>query len=69
MALIREHIVTEGLGDISYLIGDDSKGVAAVIDPRAANVTVYRRHARKHMAAITHIFQAISISPALTNCA
>ena len=63
MALIREHIVTEGLGDISYLIGDDSKGAAAVIDPRAANVAVYRRHGRKHTVAITHIFQAISIFP------
>lgn len=35
MALIFNHIVTEGLGDISYLIGDDTKGAAAVIDPRA----------------------------------
>lgn len=63
MALIREHIVTEGLGDISYLIGDDSKGVAAAIDPRAANFAVYRQHACNHTVAITHIFQTISISP------
>lgn len=63
MALIREHIVTEGLGVISYLIGDDSKSVAAVIDPRAANVAVYLQHVRNHTVAITHIFQSISISP------
>ena len=56
MALIFEHIVTEGLGDISYLIGDDTKGVAAVIDPRA-DVAIYLQLARKHKVAITHIFQ------------
>jgi hydroxyacylglutathione hydrolase len=56
MALVFERVVTEGLGDISYLIGDDAKGVAAVIDPRA-DVAVYLELARQHQVAITHIFQ------------
>lgn len=56
MALVFEHIVTKRLGDISYLIGDDAKGVAAVIDPRA-DVAVYLQIARKYKVAITHIFQ------------
>lgn len=56
MALVFERIVTEGLGDISYLIGDDEKGTAAVIDPRA-DVAVYLQLARRHQVAITHIFQ------------
>lgn len=56
MALVFERVVTEGLGDISYLIGDDGKGVAAVIDPRA-DVGVYIELARKHQVAISHIFQ------------
>lgn len=40
MALVFERIVTEGLGDLGYLIGDDSAGTAAVIDPQA-DVDVY----------------------------
>lgn len=56
MALVFERVVTEGLGDISYLIGDDAEGSAAVIDPRA-DVAVYLELARKHQVAITHIFQ------------
>ncbi len=56
MALVFERVVTEGLGDLSYLIGDDSAGVAAVIDPRA-DVDVYVRLARRHKVAITHILQ------------
>jgi hydroxyacylglutathione hydrolase len=54
MALVFEHILTDGLGDISYLIGDDAKGIGAVIDPRA-DVDEYIRLARKHKLAITHI--------------
>lgn len=56
MALVFERIVTEGLGDLSYLIGDDAKGVAAVIDP-CADVDLYMRLARRHKVAITHILQ------------
>lgn len=56
MALVFERVVTEGLGDLSYLIGDGATGVAAVIDPRA-DVDVYVELARRHKVAITHILQ------------
>lgn len=56
MALVFERVLTEGLGDLSYLIGDDEAGIAAVIDPRA-DVEVYLRLAHEHKVAITHILQ------------
>ncbi len=56
MALVFERILTEGLGNLSYLIGDDASGIAAVIDPRA-DVDVYLDLARHHKVAVTHIFQ------------
>jgi hydroxyacylglutathione hydrolase len=56
MALVFERVVTEGLGDLSYLIGDDSAGTAAVIDPRA-DVEIYLQLARRHKVAITHVLQ------------
>ena len=33
MALVFERILTEGIAQLSYLIGDDETGLAAVIDP------------------------------------
>jgi hypothetical protein len=33
MALVFERIATEGIAALSYLVGDDSEGVAAVFDP------------------------------------
>ena len=33
MALVFERIQTEGIAELSYLLGDDSEGVAAVFDP------------------------------------
>ena len=33
MALVFEQMLTKELGDASYLIGDDSARVAAVVDP------------------------------------
>ncbi len=56
MALVFERVLTEGLGDLSYLIGDDAKSVACVIDPRA-DVDVYLELARKRKVSITHVFQ------------
>jgi hypothetical protein len=41
MALIFERIQTDGIGELSYMFGDDSEGIAAVIDPRA-DVDCYR---------------------------
>jgi hydroxyacylglutathione hydrolase len=56
MASILERIETKGIAQLSYLIGDDEAGVAAVIDPRA-DVEIYLQLARRHHVAITHIFE------------
>ena len=56
MSLIFETIETEGLAEISYLVGDDEEGVAAVFDPRA-DVDVYLELAREKNVSITHIFE------------
>lgn len=54
--LIFEQFHTPGIAELSYLIGDDSKGVAAVIDPRP-DVDCYLEKAREHRVGITHIFE------------
>lgn len=56
MALRLEQILTEGIAQLSYLIGDDSARTAAVIDPRP-DVEVYLRLARKYGLSITHVFE------------
>ena len=56
MSLIFERIHTDGIAELSYLIGDDSEGVAAVFDPRA-DVDCYLQLAREEQVAITHIFE------------
>ena len=56
MSLIFERIVTDGIAAVSYLIGDDEEGTAAVIDPRA-DVEIYLELARKNGVSITHIFE------------
>src|SRR5215210_3583333 len=56
MALVFETIETEGLAEISYLVGDDDEGNAAVFDPRA-DVEVYVELAQAKNVAITHIFE------------
>ena len=56
MALVFERIQTEGIAVLSYLVGDDAAGVAAVVDPRA-DVEVYVELAREKKLAITHIFE------------
>ncbi|CAN5467676.1 MBL fold metallo-hydrolase [soil metagenome] len=56
MSLIFERIQTEGIAALSYLVGDDSRGVAAVIDPRA-DVGVYLELARRNGVSITHVFE------------
>lgn len=56
MATIFERVETKGIAELSYLIGDDATGTAAVIDPRA-DVEIYLRLARKHGVSITHIFE------------
>ncbi|MGI9113670.1 MAG: MBL fold metallo-hydrolase [Chthoniobacterales bacterium] len=56
MSLVFETIQTEGLAEISYLVGDDEEGTAAVFDPRA-DVEIYLELARAKNVAITHIFE------------
>ncbi len=56
MTMVFERVQTEGIAQISYLIGDDSTGVAAVIDPRP-DVEIYLELSRKAGVAITHIFE------------
>jgi hydroxyacylglutathione hydrolase len=56
MALIFERIQTEGIAELSYLLGDDSDGVAAVFDP-TPDVDKYVELAREKNVSITHIFE------------
>ena len=56
MALIFERIQTDGIAELSYLVGDDSEGVAAVFDPRP-DVDCYFQLAREKQVSITHIFE------------
>ena len=56
MALIFERIQTDGIAQLSYLVGDDSEGVAAVFDPRP-DVECYIQLAREKRVSITHIFE------------
>lgn len=56
MSLVFEPIQTEGLAEISYLVGDDEEGTAAVFDPRP-DVEIYVDLARAKNVAITHVFE------------
>jgi hydroxyacylglutathione hydrolase len=56
MSLIFECIQTEGIAELSYLVGDDTEGVAAVFDPRP-DVDCYLQLAREKKVSITHIFE------------
>jgi len=56
MSLVFKTIQTEGIAELSYLVGDDDEGVAAIFDPRA-DVDVYIDMARDAGVAITHIFE------------
>ena len=56
MALVFERIATEGIAELSYLVGDDSDGVAAVFDP-TPDVDKYVELAREKKVSITHIFE------------
>jgi hydroxyacylglutathione hydrolase len=56
MSLVFKTIQTEGIAELSYLVGDDEEGIAAVFDPRA-DCDVYIDAAREAGVAITHIFE------------
>lgn len=56
MSLVFKTVQTEGIAELSYLIGDDDEGIAAVFDPRP-DCDVYIDMAREAGVAITHIFE------------
>ncbi|MDP9353075.1 MAG: rhodanese-like domain-containing protein [Chloroflexota bacterium] len=56
MALVLEQIYTEGIAQLSYVVGDDAQGVVAVIDPRR-DVEVYLELARRRGVRIAHIVE------------
>lgn len=54
--MILEAIKSEGLAHYSYMVGDDSAGVAVVIDPRR-DIDVYLDLAQKHSVRIVDILE------------
>lgn len=58
MALVFETVPTDGIPELSYLVGDDGPGIAAVIDP-TTDVNRYIELARKKGVPITHIFETL----------
>lgn len=55
-SMVFETILTEGVAELSYLIGDKGTGKAAVIDPRR-DIDIYVELARKHKLKITHALE------------
>ena len=55
-SMVVEAVLTDGLAQFSYLIGDKATSKAAVIDPRR-DVDVYIELARKHTLSITHALE------------
>ncbi|HEX6659214.1 MAG TPA: MBL fold metallo-hydrolase, partial [Ilumatobacter sp.] len=53
--LIRQFVI-DGLGHLSTLIADESRGIAAVVDPRR-DVDVYLDAAREHDLRISHVVE------------
>ncbi len=53
---VLETVLTDGIAQLSYLVGDTATGRAAVIDPRT-DVEIYEQLARKHGVSVTHIFE------------
>src|SRR3954470_3498818 len=56
MSLVFKTIQTEGIAELSYLLGDDDEGTAAIFDPRP-DCDIYIDAAREAGVAITHIFE------------
>jgi len=56
MSLIFESIKTDSIAQLSYVIGDDSAGTVAVIDPRP-DCEIYLELARRYGVCISHIFE------------
>src|ERR1700739_4763574 len=49
-------VQTPGIAELSYIVGDDDEGIAAVFDPRP-DCDIYIEMAREAGVAITHIFE------------
>jgi hydroxyacylglutathione hydrolase len=56
MPIEFRRVLTPGIAQLSYLVGDSGAGVAAVVDPRP-DCDVYLCHARELGVAITHILE------------
>jgi hydroxyacylglutathione hydrolase len=56
MSLVFKTVQTEGIAELSYVVGDDDEAIAAVFDPRP-DVDVYIEMTRNAGVAITHIFE------------
>lgn len=56
MSMVYKQFHTEGIALLSYLIGDDATGKAALIDPRP-DPDVYLQEARRMNVTITHILE------------
>jgi len=56
VSLVFKTVQTQGIAELSYLVGDDDEGVAAVFDPRP-DCDIYIDMAREAGVAITHIFE------------
>ena len=66
-SMVVETVFTEGLAQLSYLIGDKATGKAAVIDPRR-DVEVYIELARKHKLSITHTLETHIHADLVSGC-
>lgn len=56
MALVFRQLLTQSIGDASYLVGDDSARVCAVVDPQI-DVERYLEAAREQGLAIRYVIQ------------
>lgn len=66
-SMIFETVLTEGVAQLSYLIGDKATGKAAVIDPRR-DIDIYVELARKHKLTITHTLETHIHADLVSGC-
>lgn len=66
-SMIFETVLTDGVAQLSYLIGDKATGTAAVIDPRR-DIDIYVDLARKHKLTITHAIETHIHADLVSGC-